>query len=244
MLDEQGRVARNNRHLAMLCPAVPAVQEYTLALTRRFIEEWGFDGFKLDNIYTMPACYNPAHHHAAPADSIAAFGELYRRILELSRHLRPEAVVQICPCGTPLTFHLLPATDQTVTADPVSSAQVRQRIRFYKALTGRSAAVFADHVELSDGGVDFASAVGTGGVPGTKFTWQVSPERQSRLHENNQLSLRNWNSGSFGLVCITVTAWPKASISLFTILPSTFLKRMSSAKMGAFITPFCRTVRW
>lgn len=195
VLDEQGRVARNNRHLAMLCPAVPAVQEYTLALTRRFIEEWGFDGFKLDNIYTMPACYNPAHHHAAPADSIAAFGELYRRILELSRQLRPEAVVQICPCGTPLTFHLLPATDQTVTADPVSSAQVRQRIRFYKALTGRSAAVFADHVELSDGGVDFASAVGTGGVPGTKFTWQVSPERQSRLHENNQLSpekLEQW----------------------------------------------------
>lgn len=196
VLDEQGRVARNNRHLAMLCPALPEVQEYTLALTRRFIDEWGFDGFKLDNIYTMPACHNPAHHHPSPEDSIRAFGELYRRIFDLTRQLRPEAVVQICPCGTPITFHLLPATDQTVTADPTSSAQVRQRIRFYKALTGRSAAVFADHVELSDGGVDFASAIGTGGVPGTKFTWQVSPERQARLHENNQLSptkLEQWN---------------------------------------------------
>lgn len=73
---------------------------------------------------------------------------------------------------------------------------MRQRIRFYKALTGRNAAVFADHVELSDGGMDFASAVGTGGVPGTKFTWQVSPERAARLHENPMLTpqkLELWN---------------------------------------------------
>lgn len=196
VIDEQGRVARNNRGLAMLCPALPEVQDYTLALVRRFIEEWGFDGFKLDNIYTMPACHNPAHHHASPEESIRAFGELYQCIFELTRQLRPEAVVQICPCGTPITFHLLPATDQTVTADPTSSAQVRQRIRFYKALTGRRAAVFADHVELSDGGVDFASAIGTGGVPGTKFTWQVSPERAARLHENPLLTpqkLETWN---------------------------------------------------
>lgn len=196
VIDEQGRVARNNRSLAMLCPALPEVQEYTLTLVRRFIEEWGFDGFKLDNIYTMPACHNPAHHHASPEESIRAFGELYQRIFALTRQLRPEAVVQICPCGTPLTFHLLPATDQTVTADPTSSAQVRQRIRFYKALTGRRAAVFADHVELSDGGTDFASAIGTGGVPGTKFTWQVSPERAARLHENPLLTpqkLEIWN---------------------------------------------------
>ncbi|GIV83781.1 MAG: alpha-galactosidase [Candidatus Roseilinea sp.] len=198
VLDEQGRVARNNRHLAMLCPALPEVQQYTLALTQRFIEEWGFDGFKMDNIYTMPACHNPAHHHASPEDSLRAFGELYRRILELTRQLRPQqGVVQICPCGTPITFHLLPATDQTVTADPTSSAQVRQRIKFYKALTGRRAAVFADHVELSDGGVDFASGIATGGVPGTKFTWQVPPERQARLKENWQLSAQKFELWRF-----------------------------------------------
>ncbi|MFN3742192.1 MAG: glycoside hydrolase family 36 protein [Anaerolineales bacterium] len=188
VLDEQGRVARNNRHLAMLCPALPEVQEYTLALARRFLEEWGFDGFKMDNIYTMPACHDPAHRHASPEDSIRAFGELYRRLFDLTRELRPEGVVQICPCGTPLTFSLLPATDQTVTADPLTSAQMRQRIKFYKALSGRRAAVFADHVELSDGGEDFASAIGVGGVPGTKFTWQVSPERRARLSENHELT--------------------------------------------------------
>jgi alpha-galactosidase len=186
--DREGRVARNNRHLAMLCPALPEVQEYTLDLVRRFIADWGFDGLKLDNIYTMPACYNPAHRHARPEESIEAFAKLYRRIFELVRELRPDGVVQICPCGTPITFSLLPATDQTVTADPTSSAQVRQRIKFYKALTGPRAAVFADHVELSDGGTDFASAIGTGGVPGTKFTWKIPPERKASLKEDWELT--------------------------------------------------------
>jgi len=188
VLDQEGRVARNNRHLAMLCPALPEVQEYTLGLVRRFIEDWGFDGHKLDNVYTMPACHNPAHRHARPEESIEAFAELYRRIFDLTRQLRPEGVTQICPCGTPITFSLLPATDQTVTADPTSSAQVRQRIKFYKALRGPRAAVFADHVELSDGGTDFASAIGTGGVPGTKFTWNVSPERKVSLREDWELT--------------------------------------------------------
>lgn len=97
-----------------------------------------------------------------------AFGRLYRQILAESQRLRPQAVIQICSCGTPLTFDLIPATTQTVTADPTSSYQVRQRIKFYKALMGPQAAVFADHVELTDGGMDFASQIGVGGVPGTK----------------------------------------------------------------------------
>jgi alpha-galactosidase len=60
---------------------------------------------------------------------------------------------------------------------------VRQRIKFYKALLGPSAAVFADHVELSDGGMDFASAIGTGGVPGTKFVWPEDERVRARLRE-------------------------------------------------------------
>jgi alpha-galactosidase len=59
--------------------------------------------------------------------------------------------------------------------------QIRQRIKFYKALMGTTAAVFADHVELSDGGVDFASEIGTGGVPGTKFIWPEDDALRQRL---------------------------------------------------------------
>jgi alpha-galactosidase len=42
---------------------VPEVQAYYKQLTERFIHDWDFDGHKLDNIYAMPRCYNPAHHH-------------------------------------------------------------------------------------------------------------------------------------------------------------------------------------
>ena len=54
------------RNLATLCPAVPEVREYYKQLTERFIKDWDFDGHKLDNIYTVPVCYNPAHHHKSP----------------------------------------------------------------------------------------------------------------------------------------------------------------------------------
>jgi alpha-galactosidase len=92
-------------------------------------------------------------------------------------------VTQICPCGTPPTFSLLPYMDQAVTADPTSSVQIRQRIKFYKALLGPGAAVFADHIELSDGSDDFASEIGAGGIPATKFVWPEDPFIRLRLME-------------------------------------------------------------
>jgi alpha-galactosidase len=92
----------------------------------------------------------------------------------------------------------LPFTDQTVTADPTSSAQIRQRIKFYKALCGPRAAVFADHVELSDQGIDFASEIGVGGVPSTKFIWPDDPVVRKRLEEvwsltpEREAALKKW----------------------------------------------------
>lgn len=183
ILNADGSVARNNRHLAMLCPALPEVREHTAEMTRRFIADWGFDGHKLDNIYTIPACHNPAHHHAYPEQSTEAMQEAYRLIFHITRQLRPDSVTQICPCGTPISMQLIPCTDQTVTADPTSSQQIRQRIKFYKALMGPRAAVFADHVELSDGGIDFASEIGVGGIPATKFIWPDDEVVRRRLKE-------------------------------------------------------------
>jgi alpha-galactosidase len=180
-LNADGSPARNNRGLAILCPALPEVQQHIQDQTLRFIQEWGFDGHKLDNIYTVPPCYNPAHHHRCPEDAVDAFPEVYRLIFATTRTLKPYSITQICPCGTPPTHTLLPFMDQAMTADPTSSAQVRQRIKFYKALLGPRAAVFADHVELSDGGCDFASAIGTGGIPSTKFVVAASPPEEAAL---------------------------------------------------------------
>jgi len=183
ILNADGSIARNNRGLVMLCPALPDVQEHIRQTTLKFVHEWDFDGHKLDNIYTAPACYNPAHHPARPEEATEALAEAYRLIFEITRVHKPNSVIQICPCGTPITFSLLPYTDQTVTADPTSSAQIRQRVKFYKALCGPRAAVFADHVELSDHGLDFASEIGVGGVPSTKFIWPDDPQVRARLNE-------------------------------------------------------------
>ena len=182
ILDQNGKHARMTRDLATLCPAVPEVQSYYKQLTEKFIRDWGFDGSKLDNIYSVPACYNPAHHHKSPQDSVNAMAEVYKAIFETTRAIKPQSVTQACPCGTPPSLAWLPFIDQAVTADPVGAVQVRRRIKMYKALLGPEAAVYGDHVELSamtplghgdwsEHGSDFASTLGTGGVPGTKFVW-------------------------------------------------------------------------
>ena len=181
ILNKDGTHARMTRNLAALCPALPEVQAYYKQLTERFIGDWGFDGSKLDNIYTVAACYNPAHHHRSPQDSINAMGEVYKTIFQTTRALKPESVTQACPCGTPPSLAWLPYIDQAVTADPVGAVQVRRRIKMYKALLGPESAVYGDHVELSamtrvgndwsEHGDDFASTIGTGGVVGTKFVW-------------------------------------------------------------------------
>ena len=181
ILDKDGKHARMTRDLAALCPAVPEVQAYFKKLTEKFIGEWGFDGSKLDNIYSVPMCYNPAHHHKSPQDSVNAMADVYKTIFQTSRALKPESVTQSCPCGTPPSLAWLPFIDQAVTADPVGAVQVRRRIKMYKALLGPESAVYGDHVELStmdrignnwrEHGEDFASTIGAGGVVGTKFVW-------------------------------------------------------------------------
>ena len=182
ILDKNGKHARMTRDLAVLDPSLPEVQAFYKQLTEKFIRDWGFDGSKLDNIYSVPACYNPAHHHKSPQDSVNAMGDVYKTIFQTTRAIKPESVTQACPCGTPPSLAWLPFIDQAVTADPVGAIQVRRRIKMYKALLGPEAAVYGDHVELSamtplgkgnwsEHGNDFASTLGTGGVLGTKFVW-------------------------------------------------------------------------
>jgi alpha-galactosidase len=201
VLDKNGKPARIFRSLAVLCPAVPEVQQYYKQLTEKFIRDWGFDGHKLDNIYTAPACYNPKHHHASPEDSIRAVADVYRVIYQTTRALKPESVTQICPCGTTPNLAWLPYMDQAVTADPVGGVQVRRRIKWYKAILGPEGAVYGDHVELSEmtkgkkdewdeHGQDFSSTLGTGGVLGTKFTWPDYGAKFSKVNLTPEKDVR------------------------------------------------------
>jgi alpha-galactosidase len=203
VLGPDGRPARMTRGLATLCPALKEVQEYYRGLTEKFIRDWDFDGHKLDNIFSVPKCYNPKHHHRSPDDSVNAMGEVYKIVYETTRRLKPQSVTQSCPCGTPPNIAWLPFMDQSVTADPLSSIQVRRRVKLYKALLGDSAPVYGDHVELTDllksgkiadSGRDFASTVGTGGVPGTKFVWPRAGEGANAvlLDQSKESEWKRW----------------------------------------------------
>jgi alpha-galactosidase len=175
-----------------LCPAYPPVLEYTKNLLEKFMKDWGWDGLKIDgqHLNAAPPCYNPAHHHLRPEEAFEKVPEFFKMIDETARGIKPDAVVEICPCGTAYSFFTLPYMNQPVASDPTSSWQIRLKGKTFKALIGPSAAYFGDHVELSDGGDDFASSVGIGAVVGTKFTWPVGSKPENpRRHRRENLDL-------------------------------------------------------
>ncbi len=156
-----------------LCPADRDVVEYHRKLARHIFEDWGFDGLKLDGQFlnAVPRCTNAAHHHAAETDSVRALPFFFRAISEAAHDVKAGAVVELCPCGTAYSFFSMPYYNMSVASDPESSWQVRSKGKTLKALMGDKLPYFGDHVELSEGGRDFASTVGVGGVIGTEYRW-------------------------------------------------------------------------
>jgi alpha-galactosidase len=165
-----------------LCPALQGVREDARAFARKALGEWGFDGLKIDgqHLNGAPPCYNPAHGHAAPEDASEGVPGFFRGIWEEAQATRPGAVVELCPCGDAFSFFNLPYLNMTVASDPESSWQVRLKGKTLKAMHGRSIAYFGDHVELSEGGEDFASTFGVGGVVGTNFAWPGAPGKKDK----------------------------------------------------------------
>ena len=155
-----------------MSPAWQPVLDHTKAMVELFMRDWGFDGLKLDgqHLNACPPDYNSLHKLADPdeaPESIPAFFEL---IYETAHQIKPAALVQLCPCGDAMSFYNMPYTNQFVASDPVGSTQVRSKGFIYKAMATNTA-YYGDHVELSDNQNDFASTIGIGAVPGSKFTW-------------------------------------------------------------------------
>jgi alpha-galactosidase len=179
LLDEWGAFQKVSWWNALTqCPAYQPTIDYYVALTKKIIGDWGFEGLKLDgqHLNSVAPCYNKAHKHSHPTDSVEKLGDFWMAIHKAAREANPDAVVELCPCGTAFNFHNLPATDQYPTSDPTSSWQVRSKGKTYKAISGRGSSLAGDHVELSDHGDDFASSVGVGAVISTKFTWPKDTE--------------------------------------------------------------------
>ncbi len=158
-----------------LCPAYGETLDYTKKLVRKFLQDWKFDGLKIDgqHLNGAPPCYNKAHHHKRPEESTEAMPNFFRTIYDEAVKINPNAVIEVCPCGTGYNFYMLPYLNQVVASDPVSSWQIRLKGKTFKALISPDAPYYGDHVELSDNKDDFASTIGVGGIIGTKFTWPV-----------------------------------------------------------------------
>ena len=157
----------------------------------------GLCGAKLDgqHLNGVAPCYNPAHKHARPEKSLEALQELWKAIYAQTVAINPEAVIEICPCGTSYAYHNMPYMNQAVASDPLSSWQVRHKGKTIKALMGASAAYAGDHVELSDNANDFASTIGVGAVVSTKFTWPG--DRKHNKESNNKLTLNAQKEGQW-----------------------------------------------
>jgi alpha-galactosidase len=179
-----------------MCPADREVVEYHKALVRKILGDWGFDGLKLDgqHMNAVPPCYNPAHHHKRPEDSVEALPDFFRELYETARSVKPDALVEFCPCGTAYSFFTMPHFNMSVASDPESSFQIRSKGKTLKALMGDNVPYFGDHVELSDGAIDFASTVGVGGVVGTQFVLPnlVKKRSTSDLTPERQLIFEKW----------------------------------------------------
>ena len=117
-----------------------------------------------------------------------ALPDFFRELYETARSVKPDALVEFCPCGTAYSFFTMPHFNMSVASDPESSFQIRSKGKTLKALMGDNMPYFGDHVELSDGANDFASTVGVGGVVGTQFvlpnlvneTQQVGSDARTR----------------------------------------------------------------
>jgi len=179
-----------------LCPADQRVVDYHKALVRKILVDWGFDGLKLDGQHMngVPACYNPAHHHAQPEDSVEALPDFFKAIYDTAQAVKPGTLVEFCPCGTSFSFFTMPNFNMSVASDPTSSFQVRSKAKTLKALIGDTVPFFGDHVELSDGGNDFASTLGVGGVVGTQFVIPslVTKRSKSDLTPEREKEFEKW----------------------------------------------------
>ena len=181
-----------------LSPVNEATWKYTEDLVDMFLNDWGFDGFKLDgqHLNMSEPDFNPASKLSSPVDACEHFPDFFAHLYNRAQADKPGAVVQICPCGCAINFFNLPYMNQAVASDPTSSAQIRMKRKVYAALAPELA-FYADHVELSDGGMDFASQVGVGGVIGSKFTWpEPNPDATenggSLLTPEKEEALRKW----------------------------------------------------
>jgi alpha-galactosidase len=175
-----------------LSPTYFKTMDHTKKLLKMYLQDWNFDGLKMDGMHinAVGPDYNSRHKLKNPNESVEGVPAYFKTVYEISKSYKPDVVIQNCPCGDCVSYFNLPYMNQAVASDPWTSWQTRLKGKVYKALRP-GIAYYGDHIELSDGGDDFASQVGIGAVPGTKFTW---PNGSFKLTPSKELDMKKWIS--------------------------------------------------
>ncbi len=155
-----------------MSPVYYKTKVHTDTTLNLFFDKWGFDGLKMDgqHMNAVPPDHHPDHKLDYPEQACEQLPVFYKEVYNKARSKNPNAVIENCPCGCCMSFYNMPYINQAVSSDPLNSWQIRLKGKVYKAIIGKTA-YYGDHVELSDGGEDFASSFGIGAVLGSKFTW-------------------------------------------------------------------------
>jgi alpha-galactosidase len=161
-----------------MSPTFEGTRNHTREVLNMFINEWGFEGLKMDgqHLNCVAPNFNRRHRLQNPEEDNERLPEFFKMIYDEVRAVVPDAVIQNCPCGTAVSFYNIATMNQAVASDPTSSFQIRHKGRTFKAINP-GLAYYGDHVELSDNGDDFATQFGIGAVLGTKFTWPENPAK-------------------------------------------------------------------
>jgi len=162
-----------------LSPSKEKAIEHTKEIVHLFMEEWGFDGLKMDGQHMNGVALDYSLDN--PEDAPEKLPDFFQMIYDEARSIKPNAVIENCPCGACMSYFNMASMNQAVSSDPTSSWQIRHKGKTYKALVPNTA-YYGDHVELSDNADDFASSFGIGAVLGTKFTWPNDNPNERRSH--------------------------------------------------------------
>ena len=94
LLDADGAAAERDAGGTATRCARPISRPSTIskAVTRRIIGEWGFQGLKIDgqDLNGVAPCYNPAHNHARPEESVEKLQDFWKAIYDTAIVDRPE----------------------------------------------------------------------------------------------------------------------------------------------------------
>ena len=136
--DQNGNYPVDDRKVYQLCPAFEPARRYIVAVLKRFIKDWGFDGVYVDGIglTAVPPCFNHAHGHRSPLDSFQALPQVFKVIHDELYRLKPDPYLEVCVCAMPHSPYYMPYFPIANASDPVNLAQVRQRIKQEKAIRG------------------------------------------------------------------------------------------------------------